>query len=114
MPKQLAAFFQRLGGSVRAFSAAQKTIAILAIAVLALGAVFLGTWLSTPQYTPLFTGLAAADASAVVDQLNADGVKYQLTDGGATVLVPQDKKLGILGMGRIGRVIARPRKPQDA
>jgi flagellar M-ring protein FliF len=91
MPKQLAAFFQRLSGSVRAFSAAQKTIAILAIAVLALGAVFLGTWLSTPQYTPLFTGLAAADASAVVDQLNADGVKYQLTDGGATVLVPQDK-----------------------
>ncbi len=91
MPKQLAAFFQRLGGSVRAFSAAQKTIAILAIAVLALGAVFLGTWLSTPQYTPLFTGLAAADASAVVDQLNTDGVKYQLTDGGATVLVPQDK-----------------------
>ena len=91
MPKQLAAFFQRLSGSVRAFSAAQKTIAILAIAVLALGAVFLGTWLSTPQYTPLFTGLAAADASAVVDQLNSDGVKYQLTDGGATVLVPQDK-----------------------
>lgn len=91
MPKQLTAFFSRLGAGVSAFSAGQKTIAILGIAVLALGAVFLGTWLSTPQYTPLFTGLAAADASAVVDQLNTDGVKYQLADGGATVLVPQDK-----------------------
>ncbi|WP_316316507.1 flagellar basal-body MS-ring/collar protein FliF, partial [Clavibacter michiganensis] len=37
------------------------------------------------------TGLAAADASSITDQLTTDGVPYQLTDGGATILVPQDK-----------------------
>ena len=91
MPKQISGFFKRLGANIRAFSVAQRTIAIIGVAVLALGAVALGTWASTPTYTPLFSGLAAADASAVVDQLNTDGVKYQLTDGGATILVPQDK-----------------------
>lgn len=91
MPKQLSSIFRRLGNSIRSFSIAQKTIAIIGVAVLALGGVALASWASTPTYTPLFSGLAAADASAVVDQLNTDGVKYQLTDGGSTILVPQDK-----------------------
>ena len=34
--------------------------------------------------------LSAADASAVVEQLDASGVAYQLADGGATVMVPKD------------------------
>ena len=40
-------------------------------------------------YAPLFSNLAASDASAIVDKLNSAGVKYQLTDGGQTILVPQ-------------------------
>src|SRR5690606_36009591 len=43
-----------------------------------------------PTYAPLYTGLAATDASAVVEQLEASGVSYQLADGGATVMVPKD------------------------
>src|SRR4051794_974953 len=38
---------------------------------------------------PLFSNLSATDASAVVDQLKSQGVQYQLTGGGATVLVPE-------------------------
>ena len=39
-------------------------------------------------YSPLFSGLSGSDASAIVDQLDAAGVSYQLTDGGQTILVP--------------------------
>jgi flagellar M-ring protein FliF len=38
---------------------------------------------------PLYTGLEASDAAAVVDKLNAQGEAYELTDAGHTVLVPK-------------------------
>jgi flagellar M-ring protein FliF len=77
-----------LGARIKAFTVAQRTLAILAIAILVLGGVFLTSYLTKPTYTPLFTGLAATDASAVVSQLQTDGVQYQLSDGGSTILVP--------------------------
>lgn len=79
----------RLLRAVRQLSAAQRTFAVIGVAALVLGAVALGGWLSKPSLAPLFSGLSGADASAVVDQLEADGVTYQLADGGSTVLVPQ-------------------------
>ncbi|GAA3338398.1 flagellar basal-body MS-ring/collar protein FliF [Curtobacterium pusillum] len=89
MPVALKNVFARLGAYVRGFSAAQRTIAILVVAALVLGGIALASWLGKASYSPLFTGLAAADAASVTDQLQTDGVPYQLTDGGATILVPQ-------------------------
>lgn len=81
--------FGRLAAYVKGFSAAQRTIAILVIAALVLGGIALASWLGKASYAPLFTGLAATDAASVTDQLQTDGVPFQLTDGGATILVPQ-------------------------
>ncbi|AOX67140.1 flagellar M-ring protein FliF [Curtobacterium sp. BH-2-1-1] len=89
MPVAVKDLFGRLAAYVKGFSAAQRTIAILVIAALVLGGIALATWLGKASYAPLFTGLAAADAASVTDQLTTDGVPYQLTDGGATILVPQ-------------------------
>jgi flagellar M-ring protein FliF len=47
-------------------------------------------WASAPSYVPLFNNLAPADASAIVEQLDAEGTPYELADGGATVLVPNE------------------------
>lgn len=46
---------------------------------------------TTVSRSPLYTDLSAADASSVVDALQAQGVDYQLTDAGRTILVPQDQ-----------------------
>jgi len=89
MPVAVKDLFGRLAAYVKGFSAAQRTIAILVIAALVLGGIALASWLGKASYAPLFTGLAAADAASVTDQLTTDGVPYQLTDGGATILVPQ-------------------------
>ncbi|UXN24858.1 flagellar basal-body MS-ring/collar protein FliF [Curtobacterium flaccumfaciens] len=89
MPVAVKNVFARLSAYVQGFSAAQRTIAILAIAALVLGGIALASWLGKASYAPLFTGLAAADASSITDQLQTDGVPFQLTDGGATILVPQ-------------------------
>jgi flagellar M-ring protein FliF len=91
MPPQIAALVAGLKNYVGGFSSAQKTIAILGIAGLVLGGTALISWLGKPTMSPLFSGLQAADASKVTDQLKADGVTYELTDGGGTIMVPQDK-----------------------
>lgn len=91
MPAQVKSMFGRLTGAVKQFSLPQRTFALIAVAALVLGGVALANWASKPTMSPLFSGLSASDASAVVDQLNSEGVKYQLTDGGGTVMVPNDQ-----------------------
>ncbi|MCW4385735.1 flagellar basal-body MS-ring/collar protein FliF [Salinibacterium sp. SYSU T00001] len=90
MPTQVTSALRRLVGAIREFTIAQRTLALIGVGVLVLGAAGLGLWLSRPSYTPLFTGLAAADASTIVEQLRADNVPYELTSGGATILVPEE------------------------
>ncbi|MFP5346366.1 MAG: flagellar basal-body MS-ring/collar protein FliF [Actinomycetes bacterium] len=89
---------QRLVGSLRratdtfgAFSTPQKLIAAIGIAVLVLGGFAFVRWASAPTLAPLFTNLAPSDASAIVDQLDSEGVAYQLTDGGQSVMVPREE-----------------------
>lgn len=89
MPAPLKAGFARLGSIVGGFSVAQRVLAVLGAALLVVGIVALTTWLTRPAYTPLFSGLAGADANAIVEQLRADGVPYELADGGTTVMVPE-------------------------
>ncbi|OMH23525.1 flagellar M-ring protein FliF [Tersicoccus phoenicis] len=91
MPPALSGLARRLSATVGRFSVAQRTIALIGIAVLVLGGVALTSWLTRPTYSPLFSGMKDADASAVVEQLRKDNVPYQLADGGSTVLVPEDK-----------------------
>lgn len=90
MPSQITSALRRLANTLREFTLAQRTVAIIGVAVLTLGIVALAMWATKPSYTPLYSGLSATDASSIVDQLNTDGVKYELTNGGATILVPQD------------------------
>ncbi len=89
MPRQVTSAFNRLGNAIREFTIAQRTVAIIGVAVLVLGVAALTMWAAKPAYTPLFSGLSGDDANSIVEQLRADGVEYQLTDGGATILVPE-------------------------
>ena len=94
MPAQLQSALDRLTGAIKQFSMAQRTLGIIGIAVLVLGGVFLSSYLTKPTLSPLFTSLSGTDASAIVDELDAAGVTYQLTDGGSTILVPADQLYG--------------------
>ena len=72
------------------FSAGQKAVVIAVVVALIGGAVVFARWASTPSYAPLFTNLSSTDASAIVEKLKSDGVQYTISDGGATIEVPQD------------------------
>jgi flagellar M-ring protein FliF len=71
--------------------AAQRTIGVVVVLALLVAAVAFVQWQRAPRLGPLFTGLSAADGGAVVEELQAAGVPYELADGGATVLVPSDQ-----------------------
>ena len=96
MPPQITGFFQRFGAGLKGFTAGQRTIAAIGAALLVVGIIALSAWLSKPALTPLFSGLKDTDANGIVEQLRADNVPYELSDGGSTILVPQDKvKVGV-------------------
>jgi flagellar M-ring protein FliF len=73
---------------VKQFTIAQRTIAIIGIAVLVLGGVALVNYLGKPTYGVLYSNISDSEASSVVAQLQKDGVDYQL-QGTGTILVPQ-------------------------
>jgi flagellar M-ring protein FliF len=91
MKDQLSGLAARLWAQFKGFTAGQKAVTIVAALALLIGGYVFLTWKSTPQYAPLYTNLAASDASAIVDKLNSAGVPYQLGQAGTEVLVPQDK-----------------------
>ncbi|ACU36287.1 flagellar basal-body MS-ring/collar protein FliF [Actinosynnema mirum] len=75
----------------KAFTAGQKLVAGATVLAVVGAIAFYFLWASKPTYAPLYTSLASKDASAIVDQLTAAGVTYELTDGGQTIMVPQDQ-----------------------
>lgn len=91
MPQIIGGFFGRMRGFWDKFSVPQRTFALIAVVAMVLGGVALFQVASKPNMTALYSGLSAADAQAVVDALGAQGVQYQLTGGGGTVLVPQEQ-----------------------
>ena len=91
------AMMGRLSGLSRALgemTLGQKLVAVIGVLVLVLGGFYFVTWVTKPTFAPLYTGLAGEDASAIVDQLTTNGVPYELTDGGSTIMVPKDAVYG--------------------
>src|SRR4051795_6128421 len=103
MKSALAGTLERARSTFSTISLGQKVVIGLLLAGLVLGGVFFTRWITAPTMAPLFSNLASTDASAIVDQLNTDGVPYELADGGATIMVAQDKvnseRLAMSGKG---------------
>src|SRR4051812_38494514 len=103
MPAALAGPLARIPSGLSTFSLGQKVVIGLLAVGLILGGFFFYNWITAPTYSPLFSNLASTDASAIVDELNAEGVTYELADGGATIMVPNDQvynlRLAMSGKG---------------
>jgi flagellar M-ring protein FliF len=91
-------------------SSKQRVTVLLAVLVAGAGLYALVHWKRESDFRPLFTGMAAEDAGAVVQKLKEAGVAYRLSENGSTVLVPSDRvaewRLGMAaaGLPKSGRV----------
>ena len=81
-------FAKKRWADFQGFSPGQKAVTLVAVLALAIGGYLLATWKSDPTYAPLYSNLAASDASAIVSKLSDKGISYKLTDGGAGISVP--------------------------
>src|SRR4051795_1715213 len=91
MPAAIVGPMNRVKTLLSTISLGQKIVIGLLLAGLVLGGFVFTRWITAPTMAPLFSNLASADASAIVEELNAEGVSYELADGGQTVMVAQDQ-----------------------
>ena len=73
---------------VDGFTPGQKAMTILGVVAVVLAGMTFMKWASKPDYAPLYTGLSSQDAGAVTTALDAQHVKYKITGGGGTIMVP--------------------------
>ena len=103
MKSALAGTMERARSTFSTISLGQKVVIGLLLVGLLLGGFFFFRWITAPTQAPLFSNLASTDASAIVDELNAAGVAYTLTDGGQTIMVAKDQvydlRLSMSGKG---------------
>ena len=79
----------RAQGLLSGFSAGQRAVIIVATVMLVIGGVFFAQWAAKPTMVPLYSNLSSEDASEITSKLASSGVKYELSNGGNTILVPQ-------------------------
>ncbi len=88
---------------------ARRRLAVLGAAGLAV-ALAVWSWVSRPQFVPLYSRLDVQEAARVVEALQQAGVPYRLTGAGTTVEVPRDRvyaarlQLASQGLPRSGGV----------
>jgi len=69
-----------------------KRIALLILATGSIaGFVFLINWAGRPEFHPLYSNLDANDAGIILNRLKEQKIPYQLSAGGSTILIPQER-----------------------
>jgi flagellar M-ring protein FliF len=84
----------------------------IGVAVLLVAAAFFGLtrWQRERDFKPLYTGMSAEDAGAVVSKLKESGVEFRISDDGSTVLAPSARQaelrleLASAGLPKTGRI----------
>lgn len=101
---------QQIQRLLAALSRRQK-ISIAAAAVAVAAALFgFSYWRQQTGYRPLYTGLAAEDAGAVLQKLKQANVPYRLADNGTAILVPSERiselrlQMAMDGIPKTGRL----------
>lgn len=91
MRERLIRHLNRAKDSFLGFTAGQKAVVVVGTAALLVAAVMVFNWASTPSYAPLYSGLSGPDASSIIDELKKEGVAYQISGDGSTIMVPQSE-----------------------
>lgn len=71
------------------YTRAQRLLLVTAPILVATVLFFLIFWASRPEYVPLFNKLTAAEAGAIIAELQNLNVPYKLENNGAEILVPK-------------------------
>lgn len=79
----------RIGDMLVSLPLAHQVVIGIAAVVLAMAAFLFFQWVSTPSYTVLYSQLDDTTLATVVEELDRQGVPYEIEGGGSRVLVPK-------------------------
>lgn len=79
----------RIGDMLVSLPLVHQVVIGIAAVVLAMAAFLFFQWVSTPSYTVLYSNLDDSTLATVVDELDRQGVSYEIEGGGSRVLVPK-------------------------
>lgn len=80
----------RLSEFLRALPLAHRVVIVAVAGGLLMGAVVFARWITAPSWTVLYSGLDDTTVAAAIDELESQGVPYELANGGSTIMVPRD------------------------
>ncbi|MCU1259622.1 MAG: flagellar M-ring protein FliF [Bryobacterales bacterium] len=95
---------------VAALSVAQRITIVLVTAAAVAGVLAFSHWRQETDFHPLYTGLSAEDAGAVVQKLKETGVQFRLSENGTSVLAPSARvaelrlEMASAGLPKSGRI----------
>ena len=95
---------------INSLSLFQKLSIIAGVALMGAGMMWFSKWKTESDFRPLYSGLAAEDAGALVTKLKEKGVDYRLSENGSTVLVPSARtaelrlEMAAAGLPKTGRI----------
>ena len=101
---------EQLKKILASLSASQRVAVLTALVLVGGGLLALTRWKKEADFKPLYTGLAAEDAAAVVQKLKESGTEYRLADTGGIVSAPSAKvaelrlEMAAAGLPKTGRV----------
>ncbi len=88
----------------------QKVLTAAAILLVLAGLTGLTRWKKEQDLKPLYTGMAAEDAGAIIEKLKESGTEYKVTENGASILVPSARvselrvQMASAGLPKTGRI----------
>lgn len=89
----------------------KQRISIGLVAVLVIGALYgFVHWHHEQDFKPIYTGVAAEDAAAIIQKIKESGTEYRLSDTGGVISVPAERvaelrlELAAAGLPRTGRI----------
>ncbi len=97
---------QSTSSSIQQMTGPQRVTLALAFVATALGLFVVAQLAGRTTMSTLYAGMEPADAAAIVDRLEGQGIAYELTDGGRTIKVPADQvheaRLDVSAEGLVG------------
>lgn len=73
------------------FTKGQRVAGVLVVLAVVAGVFFMSRLADSAQFAPLFTDLSSSDAAAITEQLDSEGIPYQLAEAGRTIMVPSNQ-----------------------
>jgi len=102
--------FNLIGKIFQKYSAAQRAILVAVFLLLLSISISLVMWANRPEFVILYSDLDAKSASKILADLQGGKVRYQIENGGSTILVPKENaselRLQFIEAGHVGQAIS--------